>query len=296
MAVIMQHTWVFLSLLSAFALATGDALTKKALAHNNEYLVALFRLIFSLPFLLGILFLIPVPHLDREFYSALAIAVPLEITAWIFYIKALRISPLSLTLPFLALTPVVLIVVSYAMLGERVSLQGGIGVCCLAAGGYILHFHEMKNGILGPFMAITKEKGSVFMIITAFIYSMTSALGKMAILHSSPLFFGVLYFIVVTALFAPIALWMGRGELKYFITKKRFRALILPGLFQAVMVVSHMTAISMAKVAYMISLKRTSLLLGVVYGYFLFNEKHMKERLSGALLMFAGFVMIVSAS
>jgi len=292
----MQHIWVLLALLSAFALATSDALTKKALARNNEYIVALFRLIFSLPFLLCILFLIPVPDLNWEFYAVFAIAVPFEIAALIFYIKALRISPLSLTLPFLSLTPVVLIVVSYVMLGERVSLKGGIGICCLAAGGYLLHFHKMKKSVFGPFRAITKEKGSVFMIITALIYSLTSTLGKMAIIHSSPLFFGVMYFIVVTALFTPVALWMGRKELKGFITKKHFRLLILPGFFQAVMIASHMAAISMTNVAYMISVKRTSLLMGMLYGYFLFGEKNMKERFPGALLMFTGFVLIVNAS
>ena len=288
--------WVSLSLLSAFTLATSDALTKRALVRNNEYMVAFFRLIFTLPFLLCVLFLIPVPRIDREFYGAFAVAVPFEITALIFYIKALRISPLSLTLPFLSLTPVVLVGVSYVMLGERVSLKGGVGICCLAAGGYLLHFHTLGKGILEPLRAITKEKGSVFMIITALIYSLTSTLGKMAIIHSSPLFFGVLYFIVVTMIFAPIALWMGRRELKDFITKRHFKVLILPGFFQAVMIVSHMTAISMTKVAYMISVKRTSLLMGLLYGYFLFGEKNMKERFSGALLMFTGFVLIVNAA
>jgi drug/metabolite transporter (DMT)-like permease len=292
----MQQIWILPALLSAFALATSDALTKKALARNNEYLVALFRLIFSLPFLLCIFVFIPVPNLDRKFYAAFAVAVPFEITAWIFYIRALRISPMSLTLPFLSLTPVVLIGVSYAMLGERVSLQGGIGIGCLAAGGYFLHFHKMKRSIFEPFRAIAKEKGSVLMIVTALIYSMTSTLGKMAIIHSSPLFFGLLYFIVITALFAPIALWSGRNELKNFLREKHFKVLILPGFFHAVMIVAHMTAISMTKVAYMISLKRTSLLISIVYGYFLFGERHIRERFTGALLMFSGFVLIVTAA
>ncbi len=291
----MTHTWVLLSLISAFTLATSDAFTKKALAKGNEYLVGLFRLLFSLPFLLCLLFFVPAPRLDREFYIAFAFALPLEIAAWVFYIRALKISPLSLTLPFLSLTPVFLIVVSYAILGERVSLQGGIGILCLAAGSYVLHFHEMGKGILEPFRAIIKEKGSVLMIFVAFIYSITSSLGKMAIIHSSPLFFGIVYFIVVTIVFAPIALWMGRHELKGFIASKQYRGLMFPGLCHAGMVVSHMVAISLIQVAYMISLKRTSVLLAVVYGYFLFNEKHMKERLTGALLMFTGFILIVTA-
>jgi drug/metabolite transporter (DMT)-like permease len=46
----------------------------------------------------------------------------------------------------------------------------------------------------------------------------------------------------------------------------------------------------------MISIKRMSIIIGVVYGYFFFKEKKIRERLSGALLMFLGFVMIVTAS
>ncbi len=57
----MIQDWVFFSILTAFTLATSDAFTKKALADTNEYLVAFFRLLFSLPFLLCLLFFIPVP-------------------------------------------------------------------------------------------------------------------------------------------------------------------------------------------------------------------------------------------
>jgi uncharacterized membrane protein len=62
------------------------------------------------------------------------------------------------------------------------------------------------------------------------------------------------------------------------------------------MVVSHMVAMSLAKVAYMISVKRISLIISVIYGYLLFKEENIKERLFGATLMFIGFVMVVTAS
>jgi drug/metabolite transporter (DMT)-like permease len=292
----MAYTWVLLALISAFTLATSDALTKKALTRSNEYLVAWFRILFSIPLLLFIWFFIPMPKLDIEFYKAFAFALPLEIIAIIFYIKALRISPLSLTLPFLSLTPVFLIVVSYLILGEKVSFRGSIGIIFITVGSYTLNLHEMRKGIFEPFGTITKEKGSVLMITVALIYSVTSSLGKIAIEHSSPLFFGITYFIAVTIVFAPIALWLGKGELKSFISGKQFKCLLLPGLFYSVMIASHMIAMSLAKVAYMISVKRTSLIMGVIYGYFLFREKNIKERLIGAVLMFIGFVMIVTTS
>jgi len=292
----MAYTWVSLALISALTLATSDALTKRALARSNEYLVAWFRILFSIPLLLLIRFFVPVPKLDIEFYKAFAFALPLEIIAIIFYIKALRISPLSLTLPFLSLTPVFLILVSYLIIGEKVSFRGGIGIILITVGSYTLNLHEMRKGIFEPFKAITKEKGSILMISVALIYSVTSSLGKMAIEHSSPLFFGITYFIAVTIVFAPIALWLGKGELKSFISGKQFKGILLPGLFYSIMIASHMIAISLTKVAYMISVKRTSLIIGVIYGYFLFKEKDIRERLTGAVLMFIGFVMIVTAS
>ncbi|MEW6214838.1 MAG: DMT family transporter [Nitrospirota bacterium] len=291
----MAYLWIVLSLISAFTLATSDALTKRALAHGNEYLVAWFRLLFSLPLLLLLWFFIPMPKLDIEFYKAFAFALPLEIIAIVFYIKALRFSPLSLTLPFLALTPVLLIFTSYLIVGEKVSFLGIIGIIFLASGSYTLNIHEMRRGIFEPFRAITKEKGSVLMIGVALIYSITASLGKVAIEHSSPLFFVITYYIAVTTIFAPVALWMGRPELKSFVSGRQFTGLLLPGFFYAVMAASHMIAMSLTKVAYVISVKRTSLIIGVMYGYLFFREKNIKERLFGATLMFIGFVMIVTA-
>lgn len=291
----MVPPWVMLSLLSAFSLATSDALTKKALGTCNEYLVAWFRLLFSIPLLLIFLILLPAPNLDAEFFTAFAVALPLEILSVIFYIRALRLSPLSLTLPFLSLTPVFVMLMSYALLGEKVSPRGLIGIMLLAVGSYALNIHGLKKGILEPLKSVASEKGCVLMIVVAFIYSVTSPLGKMAILHSSPLFFGATYVIFLTLFLAPVALWKGRHDIRHFLSNKYYRSLLAPGIFYSVMVASHMAAISLTNVSYMIALKRTSVLMGVLYGYALFREKQIPERLAGAVVMLAGFILLVTA-
>ncbi len=291
----MIELWVILSLLTAFFIATSDALTKKAIEKSNEYLVAWFRILFSLPLLIFLWLFTPLPELDIEFFKAFFAALPIEILAIVLYIKALKLSPLSLTLPFLALTPIFLIFVPNLILGERVSFLGGIGILLIASGSYLLNIGEIRKGILEPFKAISKEKGSVLMICVAFLYSITATLGKMAIEHSSPLFFGITYFIALTIFFAPVGLWMGRADLYSFISERRYKNIVLPGLFFALMIVCHMFAIMLTKVAYMISVKRVSILIGVIYGYILFREENIKGRITGALLMFIGFVMIVNA-
>lgn len=121
----MENLCVLIALISAFTLASSDAFTKKALTIHNEYLIAWLRLLLSLPLLFISLIFVPIPPLDRDFYIAFASALPLEIIATILYTKALKRSPMGLTLPFLSLTPVFLLIVPYILLGEKVSLSGG---------------------------------------------------------------------------------------------------------------------------------------------------------------------------
>jgi uncharacterized membrane protein len=120
-------------------------------------------------------------------------------------------------------------------------------------------------------------------------------MGKMAIMHSSPLFFGATYFIALNIAFIPVAVWRGGTAFRDFVGRGGVVRLLLPGLFYALMIVTHMEAMKLTKVAYMISVKRTSLLMGVLYGYFMFQEENIRGRLFGAVLMFCGFVLVVVA-
>ncbi len=283
--------WIFYAFLTAFFFATSDALTKRALRSRDEYFIAWIRLVFALPVLIISLFFIDIPVLDRTFWIATLIALPLEITAIVLYTKALKSSPLTLTMPFLSLTPVFLIGISYLIVGERVSLQGGAGILFIAIGSYILNIHTAGRSLIEPLRSILREKGSVMMVIVAFIFSFTSSLGKMAIVHSSPVFFGSFYFILVTILFTPIAIGMNRQEV--FLNKRDIVHLIPIGVTYSLMIIFHMIAMSLTNVAYMISVKRMSLFFSILYGYILFKEERIGERTAGTLLMFAGFVLIL---
>ncbi len=67
---------------------------------------------------------------------------------------------------------------------------------------------------------------------------------------------------------------------------------IFLGLAVAFTVICHMIAISRIEAAYMISIKRTSLLFGVLYGACWFKEENIRERLAGAAMMMCGIFLI----
>lgn len=281
-------TWVWIALLTAAALSTADALSKRALKDTDELVIVWVREGYALPFLALAFLFVPVPALDGRFWLSVAALLPLEITALVLYIRAIRLSPLSLTVPFLALSPVFIVLIAFIMLGERPSTNGFLGTILIALGAYLLNASRSSQGLLGPLKAIRDEPGSLLMIAVAFIYSITSTLGKVAVQHSSPVFFGFFYpFTLTVCLTAVLAV---KGRLPLVLSKP---GEFLPiGLCTATMIVSHFIAISMTQVAYMISVKRTSLLLSVLWGRFLFKEENLRERLIGSAVMLAGVLLI----
>ena len=289
----MENLWILFALAAAFNGATSDALTKKALQLHPEYSVAWLRLLLSLPLLLLCLFFTPIPPITKEFVLPAVIALPLEVVAYLLYLKAIRISPLSLTVPFLALTPVVLMVIPYFFLGEHITLWAGAGILLLALGSYTLHIRDFKKGIWAPFLSIRKEKGSLFMIVVAILYGITNTTGKMAIEHSSALFFAATYNTAFFLLLTPVVLQRSRFQWKALTSISALKATLWPGIFTALTVIFYTLAMSLTQVAYSVTVCRLSLLIGVVYGHFLFKEGEFKERLTGSLMMLAGFALIV---
>jgi drug/metabolite transporter (DMT)-like permease len=59
------------------------------------------------------------------------------------------------------------------------------------------------------------------------------------------------------------------------------------------MVVTHFYAIAHIEVAYMVAVKRTSLLFGLLYGAWLFGETGLQKNLLAGLLMVLGVFLIV---
>lgn len=282
--------WFYLSLTTAVTLATIDALSKYALKDSGEEAVAWVSWGFAIPFLLAVIPFIEIPSLDSTFWFATIAALPLEVIAVLLYIKAIRVSPLSLTIPFLALTPVFLIATSYIMLGELPTFSGVAGILLITIGAYLLNLNSLEKGFLAPMKAIAREKGSLMMIGVAFIYSITSNLGKIAVVHSSPLFFTVAYTIIFSIFFLPYVIFKERKIVT--VIKGRIPLFLLIGFLFAIMVASHFLAISLTKVSYMISVKRTSLIFSVLFGWLVFKEENIRERLLGSIVMVTGVALI----
>lgn len=287
-------TWFFLSLTTALVVASCDTGVKKWFSHLTTFEMTLLPLVYAAPVMVTAFLLVDQPPLDRDFYVLFAVSIPLTLIPLVFYMKAIKISPMSLTVPYLAFTPVFIIGTGYLFLGEQVNRWGVTGILMVCVGGYVLNITAKDKSLLDPLLAVSKETGSWLMLIVAFIFSLSSVVGKKAILHSSPLYFQTLFFIVLTLVMIVVFALFRKIRLHSFLQSPLKSSLV--GLLAAVHIICHGYAISMTKAAYMMSIKRLSIVFGVIYGGLVFREENIRNRLAGAALMFAGaFLLLVMA-
>lgn len=281
-----MRLWVLYSILSALFWALSDALAKKSMQLEKNHILKIlwFRFAVGVPFVLPILVFTGIPHWSHKFLQVHLAWIPLETTAVIIYLLAIKVSPLALTLPYLSFTPVFLIFTGKLIVGEQVSELGVYGILLVVAGALVLQSSKDTN-LLNTIKNIVKEKGSILMLIVAFIYSFTSIFGKIMVTETNPLYFSVHYLIVMALVTSPfgISRWKSGRTGKY---------LLLSGLSSAISAIFHMLAIYQAMVAYMIALKRTAGVFGVIFGYLFFREKDPVRHTIGALIMIIGALII----
>ncbi|MCK5344424.1 MAG: EamA family transporter, partial [Candidatus Heimdallarchaeota archaeon] len=108
--------------------------------------------------------------------------------------------------------------------------------------------------------------------------------------NSSPIFWAVAINVFLALALFPIMLYKSQKSIRQIST--RYKILIPIGLSSALASIFQMTAINLTLVAYVISIERTSAIISVLFGYFIFKEKGIKERLIGAAIMIIGVLLI----
>jgi uncharacterized membrane protein len=56
--------------------------------------------------------------------------------------------------------------------------------------------------------------------------------------------------------------------------------------------ITYMIAIGGGIIAYVVSIKRLSIFLGICWGFFFLNEKSIRQRLLGSAVMFIGLLIV----
>ncbi len=235
------------------------------------------------------------PRVDSGFWPVLGVNVVLDLIGFTLYVSALEAGELGLTYPLLALTPVFVVPVEWVVLSEHPGAEGVAGILLVAAGVYLLVSPGSETGILAPFRALAREPGARRMLCVAAVWAVSGTFDRVAVLRSSPAFYGAALAACLAVGFVPFALRRGRGGVRAPLgptLRREPGGLALQGLLFAGMFVCQMEALRLALAAYVLALKRSGTLLTVVAGALFFGEKGTRRRLTATLILLAGVVLV----
>lgn len=225
-----------------------------------------------------------------EFLFLLILDTSLVGAGLLFYFRALQISDLSLCMPFLSFTPVLLIPTGYLFLHEIPNVRQLLGVILVVCGSIAMNRAAFRGGLLGPVRAIFKQRGSRYMLIMAVILSVTNPIDKRVVLLSDPVTYAFGYGTMIWLFFAGLMLWRRTG----FITSIRKAPgwIVLAGILDAAALLLQFTSHGYIDVVVTITIKRAGVVLSVIAGWLIFRERHIRDRLVASAVMLSGVSLL----
>lgn len=104
-----------------------------------------------------VLLFIDAPQVGNKFWLALLVSGFLNRISYTLYLRAIKISDLSIIAPITTFSPLFLLITSPLIVGEFPQLFGTIGVLLIVLRSYLLNLKQKHQGYLAPFRAIITD-------------------------------------------------------------------------------------------------------------------------------------------
>lgn len=282
------------ALLSAFAAITQKKVLFKLSALDFSLIVSFLVLIISIPLF------------SYVNYSALSSTALI----WLFFkavinglaflcvMTALKNLEISRAIPIMGSSPVLVALLAFIFIGERLTGYETIGILLVVVGIYILELKKQES-YLTPFTVFVRSKYHKILLAALILISFSAMLDKfilkefklppMTFLAFQHLFFFIIFLVI----------WISVNKSVNIkpVLKSAGTSTILLVVLIAFITIGYrwfqIEATILAPVGLVISLKRLSVLFAAVIGGKIFNDKDYFRKVVAAILIVAGAMFII---
>ncbi|WP_353118649.1 DMT family transporter [Nitratidesulfovibrio sp.] len=274
-------SWTLPALLAAVLAALDATLLRRFAGDLPPARMVAYPVFWSLPPFLVLLAVRGLPDLPAPFWLATLVAVPVNMAGHLLTAWAVRLSPVSRTVPYLCFSPAFVVLHEYLLLGVAPRPAGVAGVLLVVAGSWVLNAGNdaedaaahvanpaamrdaggaVRRGggvlarLLRPFRTLATERGSRIMLGVALLWSLGSVLNRQMVLHATPAVAGGVFF----AIYGPVmlaALMLFGGVRPRMLLDRPLRGATM-GAVLFLAAYAHFTAMSLTTAANMIAVKR----------------------------------------
>jgi drug/metabolite transporter (DMT)-like permease len=287
--------WELIALTSAFFSAVAAVLEKKILfkekAFTMSFILALFNFVLAVPFF----FFVDYSLVTSSALMVLFFKSILGAAAYLLVLMGMRRLEISQALPLLVLTPGLVALFAFLLLGESLVAMEIGGMILLLVGTYLLQVGG-KKGFFSPVKSFVKSKGNYYILGALVLFTITSLLDKALLKNfnvpvNAFMGFQHLFFAII---FGFVAIFYV-GERKEFVRAIRFSgwAILALAVVTVIYRYTQIYATNIAPVALVLAMKRISVFFAVLIGGKLFRDSNLFVRIIATALMVGGAVMII---
>jgi drug/metabolite transporter (DMT)-like permease len=274
-----------LGVAAALSWAALDVVRKALADKGSPTAFAVILLVGQSPFL-GLWAAIDQNWVSSEIYWLPALtSMSMNALANVLFMRSVQLSPMSRTIPLLALSPAFGALVAIALLNEFPNAFHAAGIALVILGAFVLNSDLSASW----WRAIIGERGAPHMIAVAFLWAGSLSLDKLALPHASAASHS---FVLSTGSGLILLAWVtlrGRlGEIRVALGASKPLLFGMIG-FAVSAVALQMLSLAWLWVAVVETLKRGLGVLGsIVFGRLFFLEPITGRKMLAALLMVAG--------
>lgn len=236
-----------------------------------------------------------IPSPGIEYAALLGASITLNLLANFLFLRAVQLSPLSLTTPYLSFTPVFTALTGFIFFSEQPTAVGLVGILVVCLGAFFLNPGNKDEGILAPLKALWTERGSFYMLVVAVIWSITPPIDKAASTRTSFLWHTGSLALGIGVMFAAGRIWKD-GNVRELWEELKLHPgwLAISGFFAFGAMVLQLASYEFVDMAYVETVKRAvGVTAAMLAGWLFFGEKDIGQRLLGAAVMVLGVALVV---
>lgn len=282
--------WVVLALLSALLGAFGLLLKKKGLEHEHslEYLgvFKVFEFLIMLPLVFFIPFNFPLKTYLLMFLVSIFITVGLLIQN-----KGFKRLEFTKSIPLLSVKTIVTLFASMIVLDEFLTYKQLFGMGLVLFGLYKI---ESEHSLRETFKSIISSKGTVFTILAMIILGVTIVYEKQLILQTHIISYLVImyFFSIINTLIILTIMYDGYHGIINGI-KKEGKIIFGSAFFSAISNLLFVAALTVAYVALLEVVKKSSSIIAMVIGGKYFSEKEYLSRIGWTVFIIIGLLFFI---
>ena len=283
--------WIIAAVLSAVFAGLTSILAKCGIKKTDSDLATALRTIVVLIFSVIMVFIVgsqgTLTSISAKSLVFLVLSGLTTGASWICYFKALSIGDINKVVPIDKSSTVLTVLLAIIFFNETSNLIIKLIATAILAAGILMMVEKKKNE-----KSATGRGWMLYAIFAAVFAALTSILAKIGISDVESNLGTAIRTAVVLLLSWGIVLARGKQNMLKAIDKKELAFIFISGIATGASWLCYYYAIGHGIVSVVVPIDKLSIIVTVVFSYFVFKEKLSKKAAIGLMLMVAGTLLM----